>query len=93
MVLTQEQKDQVNNLVNCRDQITNKVLEIENILKAYFPKEFELANQFYLPQIITALYEHKKLLSRGEYSLQNTIDKLLELSRNSEQDTGVKKFF
>jgi hypothetical protein len=93
MILTQEQRDQINNLVDCRDQIKNKVLEIENILKAYFPEELERARQFYLPQIITALYEDKKWLSRGEYSLQNTIDKIVELSKDYEQGKGVKKFF
>jgi hypothetical protein len=92
MSLTQEQKDQINNLVDCRDQIRNKVLEIENILKGYFPEEHQRAIQFYLPQITTALYEDKKWLSRGEYSLQNTIDNLLERCKIDSDGKGTTKY-
>ncbi len=92
MIFTQDQKDQIHNLVECRDQIRNKVLEIENILKAHFPEELERATQFYLPQIITALYEDKKWLSRGEYSLQNTIDNLLERCKINECGKGTTKY-
>jgi hypothetical protein len=78
MSLTQEQKDQINSLLDNRDKIVDSLYHIERILKTYFPEEFERAIQFYLPQITTALYEDKKWLSRGEYSLQNTIDNLIE---------------
>jgi hypothetical protein len=78
MSLTQEQKYQINRLIDYRDEIVSSLFHIERILKTYFPEEFEIAVQFYLPQITTALYEDKKWLSRGDYSLQNTIDNLME---------------
>jgi hypothetical protein len=93
MSLTQEQKDQINKIVDQRDRIVDALFHIERILKVYFPEEFDLAYQFYLPQITTALYEEKKWLSRGEYSLQDTITKLLELSKDSKETRGVGKFF
>jgi hypothetical protein len=92
MSLTQEQKDQINSLIDHRDEIVNSLFQIERILKTYFPEEFERAIQFYLPQITTALYEDKKWLSRGDYSLQNTIDNLIELCKLEEQRSGVKRF-
>jgi hypothetical protein len=92
MDLTQEHKDQINHLVDCRDRITSNVLQIQNILKTYFPEEFERAIQFYLPQIITALHEEKKWLSRGEYSLQNTIDNLLERCKIDQSGKGTTKY-
>lgn len=94
MPLTDEQKHQLNELTDHRDQIVNSLFHIERILKVYFPEEFEIAIQFYIPQITTALYEHKKWLSRGEYSLQDTIDNLNERCKViDEKATGVKKFF
>ena len=92
MSLTQEQKDQINKLTDHRDEIVNGLFHIERILKTYFPEEFERAIQFYLPQITTALYEDKKWLSRGEYSLQNTLDNLLDRCKIIEDDKGMKKY-
>jgi hypothetical protein len=92
MSLTQEQRDQINNLVDHRDEIVSSLFHIERILKTYFPEEFERAIQFYLPQITTALYEDRKWLSRGEYSLQNTIDNLMERCKIEQSSQGLKKF-
>jgi hypothetical protein len=92
MSLTQEQKDQINRLIDYRDEIVNSLFHVERILKTYFPEEFEKAIQFYLPQITTALYEDKKWLSRGEYSLQNTIDNLLERCKLNEDKKGLTKY-
>ena len=92
MSLTTEQRDQINKLVDYRDEIVSSLFHIERILKTYFPEEFERAIQFYLPQITTALYEDKKWLSRGEYSLQNTIDNLLERCKTNESGKGTTKY-
>ena len=92
MSLTQEQKDQINKLIDNRDEIVNGLFHIELILKTYFPEEFERAIQFYLPQITTALYEDKKWLNRGEYSLQNTIDNLLERCKTNDSGKGTTKY-
>jgi hypothetical protein len=92
MSLTQEQKEQINNLLDNRDKIVDSLYHIERILKTYFPEEFERAIQFYLPQITTALYEDRKWLSRGEYSLQNTIDNLLDRCKINENSKGTTKY-
>ena len=92
MSLTQEQRDQINRIVDYRDEMVNSLFHIERILKTYFPEEFERAIQFYLPQITTALYEDKKWLNRGEYSLQNTIDNLLERAKMTEADKSIQKY-
>lgn len=92
MSLTNEQKQQINRLIDYRDEIVGGLFHIERILKTYFPEEFERAIQFYLPQITTALYEDKKWLSRGEYSLQNTIDNLLERCNLNKSNENIKKF-
>ena len=79
-------------LIDNIDKIVNSRYHIERILKTYLPEEFERAIQFYLPQITTALYEDKKWLSRGEYSLQNTIDNLLERCKINESGKGTTKY-
>lgn len=91
MSLTQEQKDQINNLLDHRDRIVDSLFHIERILKHYFPEEFDIAYQYYIPQITTALYEDKKWLSRGERTLQQTINRLLDKCQNS-SDKGVSKY-
>ena len=92
MSLTTEQKDQINKLIDHRDEIVNSLFHIERILKTYFPEEFERAIQFYLPQITTALYEDRKWLNRGEYSLQNTIDNLVDRCKINEGAKGTTKY-
>jgi hypothetical protein len=91
MSLTQEQKDQISKLLSYRDDIVNSLFQIESILKHYFPEEFEIAYQHYLPQIITALYEDKKWLSRGRYTLEQTIKRLIDKTQE-ENRPSIKKF-
>jgi hypothetical protein len=97
MSLTNEQKHQLNRLIDHRDEISSSLFHIERILKAYFPEEFQTAIQFYIPQITTALYQHEKWLSRGEYSLQDTIDKLTErcktIDGNVSSSNSISKYF
>lgn len=91
MGFTQIQKDQLNNLIDYRDQITESLFHIERILKVYFPEEFDIAYQHYIPQITTALYEDDRWLPRGEQTMQNTITRLLDKT-NESVDKGLKKF-
>jgi soluble cytochrome b562 len=88
---TQEQRDQLNRLIDHRDQITDALFHIERILKHYFPEEFEVAYQHWIPQIVTALYEDKKWLPRGEFTMQQTISRLLDKAQNSESK-GVSRY-
>lgn len=91
MSFTQVQKDQLNSLIDYRDEITNSLFHIERILKQYFPEEFEAAYQHWIPQIITALYEDKRWLPRGEFTMQQTIGRLLDKAENF-GDKGVSKY-
>lgn len=93
MSFTPEQKYQINKILDHRDEITNAVFHIERILKQYFPEEFDIAYQHWIPQIVTALYEDKKWLPRGEQTLQDTINRLLDkANENKENGQCVKKF-
>lgn len=92
MSLTQEQKDQFNKLIDYRDQITDSLFHIERILKHYFPEEFEIAYQFWIPQITTALYEDSRWLNRGEKSMQQTIDRLMDKIKSGDTHKGVSKY-
>ena len=67
------------------------MFQIERILKEYFPEEYDLAYQHWIPQIITALDKHPKWLSRGQFDMQQTILKLLEKSKDSGAK-GVSKY-
>lgn len=91
MNFTQDQRDQLNRLIDYRDQITDSLFHIERILKTYFPEEFEVAYQHYIPQITTALYEDKKWLPRGQFTMQQTINRLLDKAQNSDPK-GVSKY-
>lgn len=88
-MLTQEQKDQFNRLLDHRDQISSSMFHIERILKNYFPQEFDVAYQHWIPQILTALDNDVKWLPRGEVTFQNTIDRIKD---NSDCTGGVSKF-
>ena len=93
MSFTPEQKRQLNKIIEYRDEITNAVFHIESILKHYFPEEFDIAYQHWIPQIMTALYEHDKWLPRGQQTLQDTIDRLLDKNEDNKQiGQSVKKF-
>lgn len=91
MTLTNEQKHQLNKLIDCRDQITNSLFHIERIIKEYFPEEFDIAYQHWIPQITTALYEDKRWLPRGEQTMQHTITRLLDKAQEK-SGQGVSKF-
>lgn len=90
MSLTQEQKDQLNRLIDHRDEITNALFHIERIIKHYFPEEFEIAYQHYIPQIITALYDDPKWLPRGMCTMQQTINRLLD--KNKDNQPTIQRF-
>lgn len=92
MSFTTEQQYQLNKLIDYRDQIADSLFHIEHIIKVYFPEEFDLAYQHWIPQIITALYEDKRWLPRGEQTMQHTINRLMD-KRTTEIGQSVTKIF
>lgn len=88
-MLTQEQKDQLNTLMDYRDDICKTMFHIERILKTYFPQQFDLAYQHWIPQILTALDNDVKWLPRGQLTMQDSIDRI----KDSDDDSGgVSKY-
>ena len=90
-MLSAEQKYQFNRLLIYRDTISGAMFHIERILKTYFPEEFDVAYQHYIPQIVTALNEDDRWLSRGQTDMQKTIDRILG-KINKDSGSGVSKF-
>jgi hypothetical protein len=76
--MNSDQKNTIEQLIKCRDNITQTLCEIASILKQDFPEEYEIAYQYWIPQIVTALRKDNKWLSRGDYSMQQTIDRILD---------------
>lgn len=91
MTLTNQQQHQLNKLIDYRDQITNSLFHIERIIKEYFPEEFDVSYQHWIPQITTALYEDQRWLPRGEQTMQHTINRLLDKSQEK-SGQNVSKF-
>lgn len=69
----------VDRLLELRGAINTNLLEIEDIIKSYFPKQYENSYQHWIPQIITALYNDTKWLPRGELTLQDTINQIIDI--------------
>lgn len=89
MSLTQSEREQIDKLLNYRDNIVESLTNIEAILKQYFPEEFNIAYQFWIPQIMTSLFDNTKWLSRTDRNMQQTIDRLID---KSQDDKGVSKY-
>lgn len=87
--MNQEQKDQLNNIMDYRDSISKAMFNIERILKIYFPEQYTDAYQHWIPQILTALDHNVKWLPRGQLTLQDTIDRIKD---DSDSLGGVFKF-
>lgn len=87
--MNQDQKDQLNSLMDYRDSVSNSMFHIERILKTYFPEQYTDAYQHWIPQILTALDNDIKWLPRGQLTLQDTIDRIKDCTDNI---GGVSKF-
>lgn len=87
--MNQEQKDQLNSLMDYRDSIYNSMFHIERILKTYFPEQYADAYQHWIPQILTALDSSVKWLPRGQVTFQDTIDRIKD---HNDSSGGVSKF-
>lgn len=76
--MNNDQKNAIAKLIKHREDISEILYEIGSILNKHFPDEYEIAYQYWIPQITTALYKDTKWLSRGDYSMQQTIDRILD---------------
>lgn len=92
MNINDSQKEALHKLLAYRETIEDIVSEIEAILQVYFPQEFEIAYQHWLPQILTSLRYNKKWLSRGEYSMEYTINRILDQINFDNNHKGVCKY-
>lgn len=88
---SKEQKNQFNKLLDYRDEISKSMFHIDRILKTYFPDQYADAYQHWIPQILTALENDVKWLPRGQLTLQDTIDRILD-KINEDSGSGVSKF-
>jgi hypothetical protein len=87
MSLSPNQKEALENLYSHRDHIEDHLNKIDTILKMYFSKEYDLAYQHWLPQMKTALRDNTKWLPRGQYSMDYTLNHLID-----DLDKGVSKY-
>jgi hypothetical protein len=87
----EDQKKALENLLGYRDQIEDSLAAIESLLQIYFSDEFAIAYQHWLPQIKTALKDDTKWLPRGQYSMDYTINRILD-KLISDQNNGVSKY-
>lgn len=78
-------------LIEYRTQIENILTEIDTVMKINFPEEYSVAYQHWIPQIKTALRNDTKWLPRGEYSMDYTLDRIID-KLNSSVDKGVTKY-
>lgn len=87
-------KDKTNalsELYSARENIENKLAEIEATLQVYFNEEFAVASQHWIAQIKTALRDNLKYLPRGEYSMDYTFHRIEDkLLTNSSK--GIEKY-
>lgn len=81
----------LNKLFQYRDNIEDILVEIEALLQVEFPEEYSVAYQHWIPQIKTALKDNTKWLPRGQYSMEYTLDHILDKITN-DLGLGVSKY-
>lgn len=92
MSIVETQKCQLAKIVEHRDAIVNNLFHIEKIFKQYFPEEFDIAYQHWIPQIMTALYSDTRWLNRGEYSLQDSMKRILDHNNDVSSGNSIKRY-
>jgi hypothetical protein len=86
-----QKQEALRNLYSYRSNIEDNLNKIESILQVYFPEEFAVFYQHWFPQIKTALRDDTKWLSRGQYSMDYTLNRLNDKVAD-DKDKGVSKY-
>lgn len=84
-------KESLDKLYLCRDQIEKLLAEIESIIQINFESEYSVAYQHWLPQIKTALRDNTRWLPRGQYNMEYTL-KRIEDNLANKSTKGVTKY-
>jgi len=90
--MTEDKRYILSEIISHKEAIKDHLDKIENLLKSFFPKEHDMAYQHYIPQILTAINAYDKWLSRGSYTLENTIKNISDNIDSDNKKSGVKKF-
>lgn len=69
--------------------IEDSLHAIDSLIKVEYPEKYEIFYQHIMPQILTALYDDTKWLSRGNYSIDYLLKSLLA---NTNSTNGLKKY-
>lgn len=69
-------------LCQIKKEIISLTKEAEDIIKINFPDHYSVSVSFWIPQIITALEENNKWLSRGDHSMQSILNKIKFIDQN-----------
>jgi len=91
MKYSEEHKKQIDKLIEYRFRIEQTINDIESILQIYFSDEFDNAYQHWIPQIETALFNDTKWLPRGQFTMQDTLNRIFDKSGGSDKK-GVSKY-
>lgn len=63
-------------LYKIKEEIRSLVNEAEQIIIREFPQQHSISISFWIPQIITALQNDPKWLSRGDHCMQEILTKI-----------------
>lgn len=81
----------LNKLFQYRENIEDILAQIDALLQVEFPEEYDIAYQHWIPQIKTSLRDDTKWLPRGQYSMNYTLNHIVDKMTN-DLGVGVNKY-
>jgi len=81
-----------NKLCQLRLETEFLIDNIQEVLKVYFPEEYDQSYQHWIPQIKTALKNDTQWLPRGVYSMEHTLDRIHDRLQEINSVKGVSKY-
>lgn len=79
-MLSKEQQQQLDYLEDYKIDIQIALDRMSSILQNYFPAEYQMAYQQWIPQIATAIKHYDKWLPRGCLTIQQTLDRIKDMN-------------